>query len=381
MSSTIKKILFLTGTRADFGKLKPLMHVLQQSKDFEVHIFATGMHMLAKYGTTVDEIHKAGFKNIFKHFNQMSETSSHMDMVLANTVAGLGHYVREFPPDLLVVHGDRVEALAGAIVGALNGIRTAHVEGGEISGTVDELMRHAVTKLAHIHFTANEETKKRLLQLGEKCESIFIIGSPDIDTMLSNSLPSLDVVKDWYEIPFNQYSIVIYHPVQGETHKLQSSIQQLLRALIKSGKNFVIIHPNNDTGADIIIRELESLKNNDRFRIFPSMRFESFLILLKNTQMIIGNSSSGIHEAPVYGVPTVNIGSRQKNRFMSSSICNVPEDEQAISEAISNPPKKYHPNFYFGKGNSAELFVKTLCQNSFWNISLQKQFIDVNTGR
>src|SRR5664280_207607 len=164
MSST-RSILFVTGTRADFGKLKPLISEVAKSEAFQYRIFVTGMHMLSRYGSTVKEVFDCGFKNIFGYINQDGSGSTGMDLALANTIQGLGHYVREFPPDLLVVHGDRIEALAGAIVGALHNVLVAHIEGGEVSGTVDELLRHAISKLSHLHFVANEEARNRLIQM------------------------------------------------------------------------------------------------------------------------------------------------------------------------------------------------------------------------
>ena len=157
-----RKILFLTGTRADFGKLKPLISRVRDCEDFQYEIFVTGMHMLSRYGHTYLEIPKSGFDRYFLHINQHDAVDQQMDMVLAHTVLGLGNYVREFTPDLLVIHGDRIEALAGAIVGGLNNILVAHVEGGEVSGTIDELIRHSVSKLSQLHFVANEEARQRL---------------------------------------------------------------------------------------------------------------------------------------------------------------------------------------------------------------------------
>src|SRR5579872_4676826 len=178
-----KNILFVTGTRADFGKLKALIgRVAAEKEQFDYRIFATGMHMLSRYGSTVEEV-AANFQNIYPYLNQDPFGGSGMDLALANTIQGLGHYVREFPTDLIVVHGDRIEALAGAIVGALQNTLVAHVEGGEVSGTVDELLRHAISKLSHLHFVANEEASDRLVQMGEQPGAVFAIGSPDIDVM------------------------------------------------------------------------------------------------------------------------------------------------------------------------------------------------------
>jgi len=165
-----KKIVFLTGTRADFGKIKSLIQILQDTEGFEPHIFITGMHLDKKYGYTYLEIEKSGFENLFSFSNATSEHS--MDLTLAKTIQGFSNYTKTIHPDMIIVHGDRVEALAGAIVGSLNNILVAHIEGGEVSGTIDELIRHSVSKLSHLHFVSNELAKKRLIQMGELPDSI-----------------------------------------------------------------------------------------------------------------------------------------------------------------------------------------------------------------
>jgi len=373
-----KQIFFLTGTRADFGKLKPLIEKVKLAPEFDYQIFVTGMHMLSQYGSTIIEVKRAGFTNFYPYINQDGAISSQMDLVLANTIQGIGHYIREFPPDLIVVHGDRIEALAGAIVGALNNILVAHIEGGEVSGTIDELIRHAVTKLSHLHFVSNEEARRRLIQMGEMKDAIFVIGSPDIDVMLSDSLPDLTEVKEKYDIFYADYSILIFHPVTTEVDRLPYHIAEVISAALDSGRNFVVIHPNNDHGAEVILRAYERLWDNPRFRLIPSMRFEYFLTLLKHADAIIGNSSSGIREAPVYGVPTVNIGTRQSNRFDYPSILNVPNDGSMILNALNHLPEGMIPSMYFGSGNSASLFIEHLRSAELWKIPKQKQFKDLH---
>jgi UDP-N-acetylglucosamine 2-epimerase (hydrolysing) len=374
----MKKIVFLTGTRADFGKLKPLINKVENEDSFEPYIFATGMHTISSYGYTINEIKKCGFKNIFPYINQTEYNGSDMDIVLSKTIMGFGYYIRELKPDMIVVHGDRVEALAGAIVGSLNNILVSHIEGGELSGTIDELIRHSISKLAHIHFVSNKEAKNRLLQMGELPTSIFIIGSPDIDVMLSDDLPHLDDVKIHYDIEFDDYGIFCYHPVTTQLEDLHRNIKEVVDALIESKRNFIVIHPNNDAGSDIIFNELSRLNNNSYFKIFPSLRFESFLTLLKNSRVIVGNSSAGIREAPVYGVPTVNIGKRQENRFNSHSIFNVDEKKDFILNSLENIPSHCSPSLYFGEGRSAELFLEYLNEQKIWKIPCQKQFQDIN---
>jgi len=370
-----KKILFLTGTRADFGKLKSLMHALDADAEFKVHVFITGMHVLPKYGNTGDEVEKCGFSNTFKFINQKSNDS--MDSILANTVQGLSNYIALLKPDMLIIHGDRAEALAGAIVGAFNNILVGHIEGGEVSGTIDESIRHSISKLAHLHFVANDEAKQRLMRMGERENNIFIIGSPDIDLMTSSELPTLESVKTRYEIPFERYSIFAFHPVTTSLHTLLANIREIRTSLIDSGRQYVAIYPNNDPGSDIIIEELESLRGNPHFRIFPSLRFEAFLVLLKHAEFMIGNSSAAIREAPFYGIPSINIGSRQSGRSSCNTIVHTAESRNDILAAIEKiGGMKFAGSDHFGSGTSARLFLDILKTNAVWSVTTQKQFVD-----
>jgi UDP-N-acetylglucosamine 2-epimerase (hydrolysing) len=377
MSLHQRKILFVSGTRAEFGKMKSIIAEVRDAPDFDYQLFVTGMHMLARYGSTYREIQRAGFDNVFYYINQDGAVNSQMDLVLASTIQGLGLFIREFPADMIVVHGDRIEALAGAVVGALNNILVAHVEGGEVSGTVDELLRHAISKLSHIHLVSNAQARDRLIQMGERAESIHVVGSPGVDTMLSTSLPSLEEVRERYEIPFDHYGIFVYHPVTTELHTLKAHIREVIRALCASEMNYVIIHPNNDTGRDVISEEIENLRNSPHFRILPSMRFEHYLTLLKNAIVLVGNSSSGIHEAPVYGVPTIDIGTRQLNRLQHSTVINVPEESDAILHALSHLPNRERSLELYGAGNSSQLFLDLLRSEVVWSTPQQKHFCDV----
>ena len=328
----MKKIVFLTGTRADFGKLKPLIEIVIKTKGFEVYIFATGMHLSKEHGLTVKEIKKCKYNNIFAYINHDRE--SQMDITLSRTIEGFANYIHLINPNLIVVHGDRIEALAGATVGALNNTLVAHIEGGEISGTVDELIRHAVTKMSHIHFVSNKTAKKRLIQMGEIADNIYTIGSPDVDVMLSENLPSLASVKVHYNITFDEYAVVLFHPVTTEVEFLHDYAREFVDAIIESSQKYIVIYPNNDMGSSVIINEYKRLEYYPNFRTFPSIRFESFLVLLKNAKYIIGNSSAGIREAPYYGIPVVNIGSRQQNRALHTGIINCGHDKADILVAI-----------------------------------------------
>lgn len=377
MSNSIKKILFLTGTRADFGKIKSLIQTLEEQQDFEAFVFVTGMHLQEIYGYTLIEIERCNFKNVFTFENHTHETT--MDLTLAKTIEGLSNYCKTINPDMIVVHGDRVETLAGAIVGSLNNILVAHIEGGEVSGTVDELIRHSVSKLSHIHFVSNKEAARRLLQMGEVKESIFTIGSPDIDIMFSSNLPSLETAKEYYGIPYNEFAVVMFHPVTTEFNSMKEYAVTFVDCLLDDNHNYIVIFPNNDLGSQFIIDEFKRLEENKRFRIFPSLRFEYFLTLLKNSQFIIGNSSAGIREAPYYGIPIINIGTRQQNRAIHADIINVNYSDKNIKEALSkiDSHKIQISENDFGQGNSNELFLQSIKKDDIWQLNHQKQFRDI----
>lgn len=372
----MKKIIFLTGTRADFGKIKALLASVDADAAFDLHIFVTGMHLLEEYGMTYIEVEKAGYGKIFKCPNQIAHDD--MDAVLSKTIMLFSQYIKSVEPDLIVIHGDRVEALAGATVGVLNNILVAHIEGGEVSGTVDELIRHATSKMSHLHFVSNDSSSLRLQQMGERKDSIYAIGSPEKDIMLSNDLPSFKDVKEYYQIAAKKPAIVLFHPVTTEVDEMDRYAQQFVDALIESDQNFVVIYPNNDTGAQFILREYERLRENPRFRLIPSMRFEAFLSLAKNASFIIGNSSSGVREAPFLGLPSVNVGTRQSRRSVSPSIVNSDYSTKMILDSISQALTiDCAASKEFGEGSSSSLFMKTLKDHSIWKTPVQKIFIDL----
>tara|TARA_B100000902_G_scaffold384206_1_gene424065 strand:- start:1065 stop:2210 length:1146 start_codon:yes stop_codon:yes gene_type:complete len=375
----VKSILFITGTRADYGKIKSLIFELQNTKSFKTQLIITGMHNLKKYGNTKHEMFKDGVKNCHI-FNNITKNSS-MDLILAKTIKGLNKFISKNHIDLIVVHGDRVESLAGAICGCLNNIKVAHLEGGEISGTVDEILRHSISKLSHLHFVTNEIAKNRLLQMGEDRNSIFVIGSPDVDIILNKKLININLVKKKYNINFENYGICIFHPVTTELSKIEYQINSLFKSLIKSKFNYVVILPNNDTGSEIISNKILYYKKmkNVKFKIMRSMRFEYYLSLLKHSNFIVGNSSSGVMEAPYYGVPTIDLGSRQKNRAKINSIFSV-NNFQKLDFFINKFQSKkfrFKPLRYFGEGNSHSKFLNILKRNKIWISKNQKQFIQL----
>ena len=377
MNKNKKRIVFITGTRADYGKIKPLIKILNNNSKFEVFVFVCGMHLLKKFGGTYQEVLKDNYKNTYVAYG-LSPTHN-TSTNFGNTIIHLSGYVENIKPDMIIVHGDRIEALAGAVVGALHNILVGHIEGGEISGTIDESIRHAVSKFSHLHFVCNEDAKNRLKQLGEDEKQIYVIGSPDIDVMLSSNLPAIDDVKNHYNIPYDKYAILMYHPVTTEYDRLSINIKTVVDSVIASEKNYVVVYPNNDLGFEIILNEYQRFNNTDRFKIFPSLRFEYFLTLLKNTEFIIGNSSAGIREAGIYGIPAIDIGTRQSGRYnlkTSKNIQHVDEKFKSILNAIYNADKYKTTEFLFGQGNSSEQFFNVMENIDLKNISIQKKFVD-----
>ena len=374
----MKKLLFITGTRADYGKIKALIREVEASEEFEAFIYVSGMHLLKVFGNTYKEVLKDKFKNVYADFSLTQ--SGNMSYDLGDVVCHLTSYVDHIHPDMIIVHGDRIDALAGAVVGALNNIRVAHIEGGEVSGTIDESIRHAISKFAHLHFVCNEEAKKRLIQLGEEEKRIYVIGSPDIDIMLSDQLPALSTVKQYYNIAFDQYGIFMYHPVTTDYENLGWKIGQVVDSLIQSSKNYIVIYPNNDKGSEIILNEFKRLEGKNNFRVFPSLRFEYFLTLLKNAEFMIGNSSAGVRETSIYGIPAIDIGNRQQGRYslkISKNLQHVNEEMGEIMTAIQNVSAYRIEATQFGDGNSTQRFMPTICGKEVWDFEIQKHFIDL----
>lgn len=374
----MRTVLAITGTRADFGKQKGLMKALESSDDFSLKVVITGMHLMKRYGETVKEVLKAGLRDVHELPNQVP--GEPMDLVLSNTIAGLGRLVHEQPPDAIVVHGDRLEALAGAVVGAIRNIRVIHLEGGELSGTIDGSFRHAITKLAHVHLVANDAARGRLIAMGEQPASVLPVGSLEVDALLAaNHLDYSDVAKH-YELPDGPLGVAILHPVTTEPERSWSTAGALVDALLAVDLPFVVIDPNNDEGTSVIQHAYERLSGNLNIRRLPSMSFDSFVSVLKHCAVIVGNSSSGVREAPVFGTRSVNIGSRQRGRANAPTICNVRPDSgeivAAINQAVVDGPGPSTTEF--GQGGSVEMVLSALRSRGLWEISLDKSFFVQN---
>lgn len=367
-----KRLLFITGTRADYGKLEPLAVAAQQA-GFAISFFITGMHMMRRYGETRLEVRRFPGAEFFEFVNQREGDAQ--EFILSKTILGFSDFVHEHRPDLVVIHGDRVEAMAASIVCAMKYIPSAHIEGGEVSGTIDESIRHCNTKLCATHFVSSDAAKARVLALGEAPDSIYNIGSPELDTHARPSGVSLDEVKARYAIPFDDFGIAVFHPVTSEADTIGAQAASLFARLEASGKCFVVIAPNNDPGTEDIFSVLERLPK-ERFRLIPSMRFNYFSELMKHAAVMVGNSSAGVREAPFLGLPSLDVGTRQTNRAQSPSIqaCSA-FDADVIDRFLGERWGRRLPmDASFGAGDAAARFVTILQTADYWNRPAQKVF-------
>lgn len=365
----------MTGTRADFGKLEPLA-IAARDAGFAVTFFVTGMHMMARYGMTKLEVHRMDGVTVHEFLNQREDDPQ--DMVLAKTVIGFSDFVAELRPDLVIVHGDRIEALACALVCATNYIRCAHIEGGEVSGTIDELFRHCNSKLAYCHFVSSDDAAARLRALGEEGAAIHAIGSPELDFHAGSSGVTLADVRTRYDITADSFGIVTFHPVTSEAADMGRQAQALFDSLEKSGRHFVVILPNNDPGAQGILKVIHDLPKA-QFRVIPSMRFAHFSELMRHAACIVGNSSMGVREAPFLGVPSLDVGTRQTKRGKSETITTTRADDSGtIADFLVREWGVSYPSHAgFGEGRAAARFTEILQQDDFWTRPMQKTFHDV----
>ncbi|KIK55994.1 hypothetical protein GYMLUDRAFT_87464 [Collybiopsis luxurians FD-317 M1] len=374
MPQSKQHLLFITGTRADWGKLEPLVKKAVAGGS-PTDIFVTGMHTLKDYGRTETEIRKLPGIRICTYVNHSAGDDP--TTILSNTLLSLRNWVQQFRPDMLVVHGDRVEAFAACIVAAQMPLPCAHIEGGELSGSIDEIYRHCNSKLSTYHFVSSETAKRRVTSLGEDPSTIFNIGSPELDSHFGLSGVTIDEVKTSYGISFTEYAMVTFHFVTSETETIGDQAASLFDCLTNSGKNFVVISPNNDPGTEKI-GDVISRLDPSRFHRVSSLSFNDFSILMKDCKAVIGNSSAGVRETPFLGVPSLNIGTRQQNRAEADSITHSSAFDTATIQKFLETKwgKRFDPDYAFGRGNAAQQFVEVLGREGFWEKDMQKIFYE-----
>ncbi|QKX57657.1 uncharacterized protein TRUGW13939_04775 [Talaromyces rugulosus] len=371
ISQKRRRVAFSSNTRADWVKLQPLADILVDN-GYDVDIFVTGMHMIKEYGSTFKDIAK---NRKFGVFTKNTWTPGDTEIQNATaTMEATFQLLQESDYDLLIVHGDRLEAKAAADAAHLFRCRLGHVEGGDLTGGDDNKNRYAITAIADYHFPSSQDAADRLISCGQKIETIFPIGSPDLDVFLRPSTVSIEHVLRKYSIPFKDFGIAPFHPNSAESETSGEQAMNFYSTLLASGRNFIVPRPNNDKGTERVQEVLDALPKN-RVCVVPNFEFNDYVILLKQAGCVAGNSSVVVTSAPAIGKPCLNIGTRQQGRTPpTDGLFNFsPNDRQGILGCLrENWGRTYPRNTHYGDGCAAERFLEALSSRSFWEVSQQK---------
>ena len=388
----MRKVAVITGTRAEYGLLFWVIKGIRETPELELQLIVTGMHLSPEFGLTVREIEKGGFP-IVERVEML--LSSDTEVAIATSMGlgmiGFANTYDRLKPDIVLVLGDRFEISAAVSAAVPFGIPVAHIHGGESTeGGMDELFRHAITKMSHIHFPSTQKYADRVVQMGERPENIFCFGAPGLDSIHSLQLLKKQELANELKLPVEKpWGIMTYHPV---TYKNNSDINQFEVILDMVGKfseiYWIFTLPNADTGSRKIIEQIEAFvhNNSEIACLFNSLGQLRYLSLLKNASLMIGNSSSGIIEAPSFELPVVNIGDRQKGRIRAANVIDVPvceqdEIEKAINKAVSKDFRDSITGLEnpYGTGNASEKIVEILRTVSLSDMS-KKQFCELSRG-
>ncbi len=378
-----RKVLIVTERRADFSRFKPVIDKINKDKKLDYMLVVTGIHLLKKYGYSINEIRKTGLK-INKTFKMYSNVSLHNDdgatMVSSFGVAiiNLSKILKKMKPDVVLSGFDIAANFAVTVAAAHMNIPVAHIQGGEVSGTIDESIRHAMSKFSHYHLVSNKDAQQRLIKMGEEKSKIHIVGCPSLEALFNEKLLDEKILNKKFGIDFKKkFIIVIQHSVTTELYDTKNQILNTIQAIKKSKIQTLFICPNNDAGSTIIIKAIKRSKN-----IFytPTLTLSEYRSLLQKCFALVGNSSSGIHEASSFYKPVINIGSRQNGRLRSKNIIDVKHNKNEILKALLSLEDK---GFYkrliknlknpYSLSNTSSRIVKILKKINLDNKLLQKR--------
>lgn len=381
----MRKICVITGSRAEYGLLSGLMRAIKEDESLELQVIATNMHLSPEFGLTYKEIERDGFF-INKKVEMLlsSDTANATTKSVGLATIGFADAYEDLKPDMIVVLGDRYEILAAVSAALFYKIPVAHLHGGEITeGAYDDCIRHAITKMSHLHFTSTEEYRQRVIQLGEDPKRVFNVGAPGIENIKKVPLMDKKELESTLDgFTFNDKTILItYHPVTLENSTAEEQIQNLLSALDEYHDIKIIFTlPNSDTDGRVIIRLINEYvsKHQEKAIAYPSLGLKRYLSALQFVKAVVGNSSSGIIEVPSFGIPTLNIGDRQKGRIAADSVINCGTSKKDIQEGLDKVLNSGHTeiyNPYEGKNTTSDILhvLKTypfegLIQKTFYNL-------------
>lgn len=378
------KVFVLIERRADYSRYKPILEKMREDSFFEIYLVVTGICLLELHGKDVNYIEDDGFTihaKIPMFAEGSPDTGAEMVRSMARVLDGLTYELEKAKPDLVLSGFDIGGNFAVTIAAAHMNIHVAHLQGGEVTGSIDESIRHAMTKFAHIHFPATEDAAKRIERLGENPKDIYVVGCPSIDVLVGTPFISREELEKQIDgIDFSKpWMLMIQHPVTTEALSSHDQIRETIKAIKKSGVQAVVLLPNNDAGHADIIEEIKA----SGLKWIPSLPTLTFVNLYRNAWALIGNSSSGIHETPTLKIPSINIGNRQMGRERAANVIDVPNDAVAIEAAIQKAIfDKDFREFVagiknpYGEGNSAEQVVEILKSIDLNNVSIQKIFYE-----
>ncbi|EJL78600.1 UDP-N-acetyl-D-glucosamine 2-epimerase, UDP-hydrolysing [Polaromonas sp. CF318] len=359
-----RKVCYITGTRADFGLMRGTLTALRDSEALELSIVVTGMHLSDKYGSTADDIKAAGLPvNALVDVDLASATGATMARNLGKMVTGFVDAFLDIEPDLVLVLGDRGEMLAGALSAVHLNIPVVHIHGGERSGTIDESIRHAISKLSHFHFVSTSESRDRLVRMGEQAANVYLTGAPGLDGIEALALHSREkLLRDARLDPTRPVALMVYHPVVQETENAGTGTTGIIDTLLARGLQLVALKPNSDAGSDQIRAALEAHAAHGDVRVVTHFPRELFVSWMAAADLMIGNSSAGIIEAASFGTPVVNIGSRQNLRERNANVTDVAVDPAAIGQAVEQALAhgRYDRHNIYGDGHSVERIARLI---------------------
>lgn len=360
----MRHVCYITGTRADFGLMASTLRLIHSDPRLRLSVLVTGMHLAPMHGETVREIRATGFPVLAEvPVADVEPSGASMARGIATMLDGFTRALEAARPDAVLLLGDRGEMLAGAVAAIHLGIPVAHVHGGERSGSVDEPVRHAISKLSHLHFTSTQAARERLVRMGEHADHIWVTGAPGLDGI---TVPTLEARASLCaEAGFSvdrPVALGLFHPVVNDTSNREAQVRALLRGARRAGCQVLMLLPNSDAGSAEIREELRRLEGSRDLAIRTHLRRERFIAWMAQCDVMIGNSSSGIIEAASFGTPVVNVGNRQNLREAGANVVTVPADEDAIAAAIGaalRTPRPRADNIY-GDGRAGERIVERL---------------------
>lgn len=378
----MRKVFILVERRADYSRYKPILEKLKEDPFFETYLVVTGICLLDIHGKDINYIENDGFEinaTIPMFDPEAEDTGGEMVRSMSRVLAGVVTELEKAKPDVVLSGFDIGGNFAVTIAAAHMNIPVAHIQGGEVTGSIDESIRHAMSKFSHIHFPATEDAKNRLVRIGENPEDIYVVGCPSIDVLVNTPYIDKSGLEEKYNLDFSKpFVIMIQHPVTTEAKSSLDQIKETIEVIKKMDIQALALLPNNDAGHSKIIDEIKK----SGIRWYPSLSTIDFINLYRNAWALVGNSSSGIHETPTFKIPAVNIGNRQMGRERAANVIDVPNEAKAIEEGINKALFDEEFRAFvktienpYGIGDSAEQIVKILKEVSFEG-KIQKVFYE-----